>query len=71
MRLIILHSFRVKHAKTGKWYTSLHKITIAEAVSRYGKGNYKLIRGTAIVRYVSDDSMRNSARHIAGPDACT
>ena len=62
MRLIILHWFRVKHEKTGKWYTSLYKITIAEAIRRYGNGNYKLIKGTAIVRYVSDDPMRNSAR---------
>jgi len=66
MRLIILHSVRVKHEKTGKWYTSLYKITIAEAIRRYGKRNFKLIKGTAAVRYVSDDPM-HSARHWAGP----
>ena len=69
MRLIILHSIRVKHERTGKWYTSLFKITIADAISRYGKGNFKLIKGTAVVHYLSDDPVRNSEAHLAGQTA--
>ena len=66
MRIIILHSFRLKYERTGNWYTSRYKMTIEEAISGHGTGNFELIEGTAVVHYVSDYPKGNSTAHVIG-----
>jgi hypothetical protein len=67
MPTIILYKFRLKHERTGKWYTARYMMTIQEAKERHGEGNYQLIEGSEEIRHGDDDPMRNSAAHLGGP----
>ena len=62
MHAMALYSFRLRHERTGKWYTARHKMTLEEAATRHGQGNYELIEDSKVVRQVYP--LRASAAHL-------
>jgi hypothetical protein len=48
---VTVYTFSVRDGRTGGWRTSRHKMTLAEAVERYGKGNYEVIEDSKEVRW--------------------
>lgn len=43
--MITLYTFRYKEKTTGKWREARYQISIAEALERYGEGNFELLDG--------------------------
>ncbi len=51
MCTVTVYPFSVRDGRTGRWRTSRHKMTFAEAVERYGKGNYEVLENSKEVRW--------------------
>ena len=59
----VLYYFRVRDAITGKWRQTRYRLSEADALDRYGEGNYELLDWTREVR--DGDPSKSSAAHLA------
>ena len=49
--MLTLYTFFVRDGRTGEWRTSHHKMTLEEAATRYGEGNYEVLECSAEVTW--------------------
>ena len=61
---IVMYFFKLRSEVTGKWVKTRWRMTIEEARTRYGEGNFEVLWETKEVLEGSDHPGANSAAHL-------